>query len=154
MNYETYKQIIIDSKPEDWLWNDEKSTFTYKDDLNIWLKEGTEEEKFKAIWTRDFPGIKVHNVRVELYYGCSLVEEKYFISVDNFKAILPIPLCPKREIMDEIKKGERKLLPEDYKYIRYEDYQIARILNPKRSLREFYLGTYIRRFTVTHSTED
>jgi hypothetical protein len=153
MDYRTFKEIIINSNPEDWLVTegvkqtfyfndptrkeeitceeDSKTVLVYKGDLNIRIEEETDINKeFHEKWAQDFPDPRAYRVIARLYYGCSLVEEKVFVAVDGFRATLPLPEPP------------------DYKYINYEDYRIARILNWNEALRKSYFDTYIKRFEI------
>ena len=152
MDYQTFKGIIINSNPEDWLVlegvqktfyiNDpkrkeevtceeaSKTILVYKGDLNIRIEKETTFEEFNEDWTCKLPNPRAYRVIARFYYGCSLVEEKHFVSVDGHRAILPMPD------------------PKDFKRVKYEDYRIARILNWNEALREGYFDVYIKDFEI------
>jgi hypothetical protein len=122
MKYNDLKNIILSSNREDWLFNDERGIYTYKNDLNIWIQRKDidfDRDKFVGEdWATKHPDPNAYREIYEIYYSSSFIEEKMLVSVDGFRASLPLP-----------KIGTNK--------VKNEDYQFAKIVDQINSLDEY-----------------
>jgi len=122
MDYNELKQTILDSNMNDWLFNDERGIYTYKNNLNIWIKRKDidfDRDKFIGEdWATKHPDPNAYREIYEIYYGASFIEEKMLVSVDGFRASLPLP-----------EVGTNK--------VKKEDYQFAKIVDQLNTLDEY-----------------
>ena len=122
MNYNELLKTILTSSRDDWLFNDERGIYTYKNDLNIWIKRKDidfDRDKFGGEdWATKHPDPNAYREIYEIYYNSSFVEEKMLVSVDGFRASLPLP-----------KVGTNK--------VKEEDYQFAKIVDQLNTLDEY-----------------
>lgn len=114
MNYTELFSIIRDSATEDWTssYNEKIGGFehTFKADLNIHLIEcpcNKEEGKFNEQWAKQFADPNAYCKYVMVMYGASIVEQVKLVSVDGYRATVPIPT--------------------DGKKVSRQDYDIARV---------------------------
>lgn len=125
MTYEELKKILDSSCKEDWLFNDSRGIYTYKNNLNIRIQRKDidfESDAFEGEeWATKHPDPKAYREIYGIYYGSSFIEERLLVTVDGFRATLPLP---------KIKTNK----------IKQQDYQFARIVDRNDSLDE-----YIRR---------
>lgn len=96
MDYSHLIQLLLDSSEADWLWNDPRSIWTFKPDLNITLRETQtpgdgELRPFAEKWAREYPDQDARATQIELWYGASFVKEYGFVLVDGYRASLPVP---------------------------------------------------------------
>jgi hypothetical protein len=95
MTYEELKQLLQESKKEDWLYDDERGIFTFKKDLNITIRREYFDNStyYTEEWANNFfkPATRL---MYEIYYGASFVEYLYFISLDEGRAEVPLPTLP------------------------------------------------------------
>ncbi|MGJ5818305.1 hypothetical protein [Paludibaculum fermentans] len=96
MEYDQLIQLVTHSSEADWLWNDHRSIWTFKPDLNITLRETQrpgegELRPFAEEWAKQFPDKDARATEYELWYGASFVKEYAFVHVDGFRASLPFP---------------------------------------------------------------
>lgn len=135
MDYETYVRVVSSSDPDEWLHlsnENNEDIFTYKRDLNIWFKRVSTDEILEGeAWATNFPDPEAKIVYVYMYYHNSLVDVKRFVVVDGGRVDLPLPELPEKvkEVATEGRMLEEELKPEEYKFIKKTDYEIARILN-------------------------
>jgi hypothetical protein len=93
MTYDSLIQTLIDSRPEDWLRNEDEKVLTFKRDLNVTVRErreahvGTLDEPW-AVFGHHGPA----DIRIfEVWYGASFVGKYNFALVDGGRALLPFP---------------------------------------------------------------
>ena len=124
MEYDQLITIVLGSNREDWLFSDERGIYTFKHDLNIWIKRKDidfERDKFEGEeWATRHPDPRAYREIYEIYYASSYIEEKMLVSVDGHRASLPLPQI-----------GTNK--------VRREDYLFARIVDQLGTLDE-YMG--------------
>ncbi|MGC4049493.1 MAG: hypothetical protein QM757_08285 [Paludibaculum sp.] len=68
MDYDHLIQLLMDSSEADWLWNDPRSIWTFKPDLNITLRETQtpsdgELRPFAEKWAREYPDPDAQRLR-------------------------------------------------------------------------------------------
>ncbi len=114
MNYNELQETILSSHSRDWLFNDERGIYTYKNNLNIWIKRKDidfDRDKFAGEdWATKHPDPNAYREIYEIYYASSFVEEKMLVSVDGFRASLPLP-----------KVGTNNVKKEDYEFAKIVD---------------------------------
>jgi len=115
MDYNRLKQTILDSNIHDWLLNEERGIYTYKNDLNIWIKRKDidfDRDKFRnEDWATMHPDPNAYREFYEIYYCASFIEEKMLVAVDGFRASLPLP-----------EVGTNKVKGEDYRFAKIVDH--------------------------------
>ena len=93
MTFDELIRLLIDSNTNDWLRDDGRGIYTLKSDLNVTVREVTNEEPqpFKTEeWATSF--VKpAFTQAYELWYGASFVKQYYFAAVDDDRARLPYP---------------------------------------------------------------
>jgi hypothetical protein len=93
MTYDSLIQTLIDSRPEDWLRNEDEKVWTLKRDLSVTVRERREEH----VRTLDEPwAMFAHHgpadIRIfEVWYGAAFVSKYDFAVVDGGRALLPYP---------------------------------------------------------------
>ena len=112
MNYTELFSIIRDSATKDWTTSeyDDCEEHTFKKDLNIHLIEccdDTEKDECNEQWAKQFADSNAYYKYVMVMYGASIVEKVKLVSVDGYKATVPIPT--------------------DGKKVSRQDYDIARV---------------------------
>lgn len=132
MTYYELIEVLLDSKADEWLWNDERSTWTFKNDLNIRLMKKSEPElserrRFEEEWATALPDSNAYATEYELWYGASFVKSYPFVDVDGFRASLPYP------------KSRKELV------ITREQLAVAAAVNGERS----YFADYIKLFQIS-----
>jgi hypothetical protein len=66
--------------------------FTLKSDLDIRIVMfGSDDELYQEKWATQHPDSSAHCVDFDIYYGASLVESGFLVSVDGCRADLPQP---------------------------------------------------------------
>lgn len=95
MTYNELKEIISISRKEDWLFNDERGIYIYKNNLAVRIKRRDIDFDFDKFagedWATQHPDPTAYRVVYEIYYGSSFIEEKLLVSVDGHRATLPLP---------------------------------------------------------------
>jgi hypothetical protein len=93
MTYDGLIQMLIDSRPDDWLRNEDEKVWTLKRDLNVTVRERREEHvgKLDEPWAM-FGHHGPADIRIfEVWHGASFVSKYNFAVVDGGKAVLPYP---------------------------------------------------------------
>jgi hypothetical protein len=95
MNYDQLKEKIKNSTRDDWLFNDERGIYTFKEDLNLRIQSkeiDSDTDKFSGEdWATKHPDPTAYRETYEVFYGSSFVYEKLLVSVDGYRATLPLP---------------------------------------------------------------
>lgn len=122
MNYEELQEIFRTTVKDEWLFNDERGIYTYKNDLNLRIQRREidfDSDKFQGVnWANKFPNPVAYRTIYEIYYGASFIKEKLLIAVDGFRATLPLP-----------KIGTN--------FIKSEDYRFAKIVDQSSTLDDY-----------------
>lgn len=94
--------ILTNSEKSDWLRFSENSTMTYKKDLNLRIKkEEATIENYSLTWHK-FPNPITTGENYSIYYCNSLVYQVLLISVDETRAIIPLPITPTNLIVSKL----------------------------------------------------
>ena len=95
MTYDELIGIVYGSAKEDWIFTDERGIYTYKRDLNIRIHRKDINHDFDRFsgedWATKHPDPTAYRVTYEIYYAASFVEEVLMVSVDGYRATLPLP---------------------------------------------------------------
>ena len=122
MKYIELQKILNSSSHDHWLFDDQRGIYTYKNDLNLRIirdEIDLESDRFSGEdWATKHPDSTAYRVTFEIYYGASFIEEHILVSVDGFRATLPLP-----------KVGTNK--------ISQENYNLAKILDSLGTLDEY-----------------
>src|SRR5690554_2727896 len=93
MNHNDVKHILANSTKDEWITDDESGSFTYKKDLNLRI-EGADDETFREFnepWAVAHSDPNAKAVDYVVKYGSSFVEKRVLVSVDGYRATLPMP---------------------------------------------------------------
>lgn len=95
MTYDEFMEKVLESKPEDWLYNDEKGVFVLKNDLLITIvgKEVDYDEsgRFYEEWATSFPDPNARKKEFELCYAGNEIDILYTAMVDGARMYIPYP---------------------------------------------------------------
>lgn len=108
MNYNDVMEILKNSSQSDWIFDDSKGSYTYRDDLNLRIQRKEIDfnlDKFAGEdWATKHPDSVAYKSIYEIYYNSSYVERKTLVLVDGLRATLPMPTINTNQIpADEYK---------------------------------------------------
>jgi len=85
--------MLAGVRPDEWLHDDSHGVWTLKRDLNVTVRERSEEDRgtLDEPWAVQLGHDPVHIRTIDLWYGASLVKAFSFASVDGGRALLPYP---------------------------------------------------------------
>lgn len=122
MTYNELEKAIRNSTKADWLFNDERGIYTFKNDLNLRIQRKEINFDFDRFggedWATHHPDPIAYRETYEIYYGASFVKEKLLVSVDGHRATLPLPRI-------------------NTTIVSYEDYHFAEIVDQLNTLSEY-----------------
>ncbi len=129
------KNHILFSNPKvDWegLSVDSKSYTIYQNDANLrieikYVDEGIHQNKFVDDWANKFLHSDARSYWCDIFYGSSLIDRTYLVSVDDGNAMLPSP-----------KKQDHN---GNYTIVEAFDYKIAEIFDLLRNLDYYFQQT-------------
>ena len=86
-------QKIVDSNVNDWLFDDEEGTYTFKKDtcLTIRRDEFENDREFKEEWAKRFPDQKAFVSYHKIFYNSSLIKKVFLVAIDGYRMYIPIP---------------------------------------------------------------
>ncbi|ADC49937.1 hypothetical protein BpOF4_09410 [Alkalihalophilus pseudofirmus OF4] len=103
MRYEEFKLSIIESKPSDWLYDQDTSVYVFKDNISITIdsditvpSEGLSEDWISA-YEDDIAYEKFFNLR----YNGVAIERFRTVAVDGFRVFIPYPDKERMTITEE-----------------------------------------------------
>tara|TARA_B110000238_G_C16027007_1_gene395702 strand:- start:521 stop:916 length:396 start_codon:yes stop_codon:yes gene_type:complete len=93
MKLNDVEKILSTSSKDDWIVDDESGSFTYKNDLNLHIERDDFDNyrPFHEEWATKHPDPSAKAVEYTVKYGTSFVEKHTLVSVDGFRATLPMP---------------------------------------------------------------
>lgn len=95
MTYDEFIKRIVNSDPDDWIYDDAKSLYIFKPDISISIigKEVDYEDSglFYEDWAMDFPDSKARRKEYELCYNGKEIETFYTAYVDGMRMAIPYP---------------------------------------------------------------
>lgn len=115
--------ILQNSNSSEWIHNEEKGSYVYRNDLLLRIQERPIdlEHTFDEPWATRHEDKHAYKVVYDVYYMDSLIKSVTLVSVDGFRATIPMP---KERNSTEISA---------------EEYAFAKIVSPAR------LEEYIQR---------
>lgn len=88
---EDVRELVAESGPGDWIPFGEMGTWTYRDDVRLRIQRHEQlDADFRAPWTQHLQATS-QSYGYLVYYGNSPVEYHTIVSVDNFRAHIPLP---------------------------------------------------------------
>ncbi|MEC2071048.1 hypothetical protein [Alkalihalophilus marmarensis] len=103
MRYEEFKLSIIESKPSDWLYDQDTSVYVFKENISITIdsditvpSEGLSEDWISA-YEDDIAYEKFFNLR----YNGVAIERFRTVAVDGFRVFIPYPDKERMTITEE-----------------------------------------------------
>ena len=117
------QNILMTTDSSNWIFNDEKGSYTYRDDLclRIQRREYDFSQTFNEPWATNHSDSQAHRVEYDVFYNNSFVKNVSLVSVDGGRATIPMPV--------NVNSAN----------IFLEDYRFAKIVSPER------LDEYIKR---------
>ena len=93
MKLNDVEEILSRSSKDDWIVDDVSGSFTYKYDLNLHIERNDFDNyrPFHEEWATKHADPSATAVEYTVKYGTSFVEHHTLVSVDGFRAILPMP---------------------------------------------------------------
>ncbi|MDO5291590.1 MAG: hypothetical protein Q4F05_02450 [bacterium] len=95
MNYDEFMNIIVQSNPSDWIYDDAKSTYIYKPNLYISIigkeMDYSESGLFYEDWATNHPDSNARKKEFELCFNGTCVDTFYTASVDGSRMYIPYP---------------------------------------------------------------
>lgn len=95
MTYDEFIATIVESEPDDWIYDDSKSLYIFKPDIRISIlgKEVDygEDGLFYEDWAMNFPNSNARKKEFELCYDGNEIETFYTVYVDGMRAAIPYP---------------------------------------------------------------
>jgi hypothetical protein len=118
MTYDQLLNLVRHSKPQDWLYNDDKGVHTFKADLNVRIERRQEKTAFSEPWAVRHPDPSASLWTYDIFFGGSPVYVFKIVSVDGHRADLPLP-DPKTKVISR------------------KDYELARAIDWLGTLDEY-----------------
>lgn len=96
MNYKSFRALIANSVPNDWLTDDEHGVWVLKNDLLITIQREVVDspEVFTEEWATKCPDPHAYVQRYFLKYGENIIETIYTASIDGRRVDIPYPRLP------------------------------------------------------------
>lgn len=103
--------IIENSSPMDYTYDDKDGSYFYKLDINLRLQIMREdgESTYNAEWTSKFADKKASVEQVNIYYLNTLIKKIYCVWVDGSRHFIPEPRCETPGKNPSINKFEHKI---------------------------------------------
>ncbi|MBO8169331.1 MAG: hypothetical protein H0Z35_09140 [Thermoanaerobacteraceae bacterium] len=94
MTYDEFIEAIVESEPEDWLYDDNLGLYVFQNNIAITIKNDRENlpEEFHEAWATNFPNNRAVRERFFLCYNGSIIEEFFAAAVDGHRALIPYPI--------------------------------------------------------------
>jgi hypothetical protein len=96
MNYDEFIQMIMESYPSDWNYDDDFGLCIYRNNINIsilsdrsWPDE--RDEEFGEQWAHSFFNNRPYKKRYLLMYNGNMVEAFYGVDIDGIRSFIPYP---------------------------------------------------------------
>lgn len=93
MKYNDFINAIVNSKIEDWMYDDETGKYIFKNDISITMQQDREDdEEFFEEWVKKF----IHHptatrMKVYLCFNGNVIDTFYTASVDGSRMHIPYP---------------------------------------------------------------
>ncbi|MFN3168822.1 MAG: hypothetical protein ACE37H_17350 [Phycisphaeraceae bacterium] len=95
MTYDEVIDLVRNNEADQWVYNDAKGSHLLRSDVNLRIiKRDTDDEPmrhFHEEWANKHPDPNAHRVYYDIYYGSSFIDDFMLVSVDGFRAELPVP---------------------------------------------------------------
>lgn len=94
MNYDDFIKKIVQSNPNDWLYDDDLGLYILKTDINISIlsdRSNEQNDEFYEKWVEKFPDPKGYRRRFFLRYLGNIIESFYTVAVDGYRMLIPYP---------------------------------------------------------------
>ncbi|MBE5875638.1 MAG: hypothetical protein E7290_01970 [Lachnospiraceae bacterium] len=105
MTYDNFWQTITNSTPDEWLYDDENSTYVFKNDLSISIVgseiDYSESGKFYEEWAIRHPDATARRKEFSLCYNGVVIERFYTAAVDGLRMYIPYPNLDTMSISSE-----------------------------------------------------
>lgn len=95
MTFNDFMKQIVDSEPSDWIYDDSKSTYIFKPNIQISIvgkeMDYSQSGLFYEDWAMDFPDNKARRMEFELCYNGNDIETFNTVYVDGLRMAIPYP---------------------------------------------------------------
>jgi len=95
MSFEEFKSTIVNSRPQNWLYDDEFGKYIYLNDISISITadrcEESFNEEFYESWVTNYSDKKATKQIFFLNYNGDMIEPFFTASVDGGRSYIPFP---------------------------------------------------------------
>jgi hypothetical protein len=94
MTYENFIEKIVESKIDQWIYDDDLGLYIFRNDISITIqrdKEKHEDNDFNEPWVKKYSDPKGYKQGFFLRYNGTLIEKFYTVSVDGYRMYIPYP---------------------------------------------------------------
>ena len=85
--------MIKESDVLDWEYDDIEGVFTYKPDVNLFIKRLDTDlrDDFSEPWLENYPDKRGYTMIYHIFYSNSFIKKEYIVGVDGFRGYIPFP---------------------------------------------------------------
>lgn len=94
MTYEDAMNLVMSNPFDKWQYFDDIGEFVLKSDVNLHIKcseTDTGTDSFNEQWAVNHPDPHAYKRTYTIYYNNSPIDQFYLVSVDGFRATIPMP---------------------------------------------------------------
>jgi hypothetical protein len=93
MNYDEFIDKILNSRRDDWIYDDDLERYVLKKDVSVSIvsDKATKEIEFYQEWLNKLENKTAYRARFFLCYNNSIVEAFHSAAVDGYRALIPYP---------------------------------------------------------------
>jgi len=90
---ENIRNVILGSSVNDWAFDDEEGVYVYKKDTNLRIVRDPfdDSDKFEEEWLKSFADQNGFRDIHKIFYGNTLIERLYLVSIDGARCSIPYP---------------------------------------------------------------
>ncbi len=101
MELDEITRILAESSREDWVRTEELKNCVYKEDVNLRIESDFDSaEPFSESWATKLPDSNARTVEYAVWYRETQIKKKTLVSVDGFRADLPMPKSATELVVD------------------------------------------------------
>lgn len=92
MTYENFINIIANSEPSDWIYDDDIGLYVFRNDINITINSDrldNEDREFHEDWATNFPDSHAVRARFFLKFNGTIISVFYTAAVDGYRCLIP-----------------------------------------------------------------
>lgn len=128
MNYDEFKNEIITSKPEDWIYDDALGLYVYKNDIKITIQSDREgilndsDDEFYEPWLEKYSDSKGHKSIFFFRFNGVIIDTFYTVAVDGYRQLIPYPESINNLVITQEKENIARILNIPYSGYDFDEY--------------------------------